>query len=259
MDKMKLDQLLGDTLKSAAEGISAPENMKVSVKVRMNENKGKRMRWSGLKKGMVATVAALALVVTGALASGQVAQIFSSSDARESWSLEKTMDKMNQEFTGGKLLEEFENGFVFEKGNHVNSEIKDETGNTLEAYTEIHAQYTADDKTVNLGIKDETYDLKDKNVLKPSEVKTVNGIEISYIEYQHLFVPGGYTLTEEEQQKVDNNELGLGYGDKDTKKEIINYEFVKWTQDGVSYSIMAEEMNIGSEVLFAMAEELISA
>lgn len=257
MDKMKLDQMIGDTLKNAAEGISAPENMKVSVKVRMNENKGKFIKWSGLKKGMVATVAALAVVVTGALASGQIAGIIGHSSSNEKLSYEDTQASLKEIAPESNIPEAFSAGYQFENARHIYGGAQDEGGNIVQDIEELSATYSNGSAEIMLNIVGKGKEVFDAS--NAQQTKEINGITVQYIKSEFMFVPTDYELSTEEQAQVDAGEITVSYGAD--KVEYKTYEQACWLKDNAMYTLfgMEKDLDLGADFLFAMAEEVIAA
>ena len=257
MDEMKMGRMIRETLHSCADGLEAPDKLKtrIDVALRSGEQQAparRRPKW-GKKLAAVCLVAALA--VTGAVAgSGVIASTFASSWSNEHMSYAETNAELSN---GAKMPESFANGFVFDHGIHVYGGEKDTEGNVMREWTNINAQYEKDGITLTLGTGENHDDGTTVDTSKYDEVREIGSVIVLYSENTYKAVPADYEPTAEEQVAIKAGDLQIGYGTNNV--ETYDAQFLRWTQDGVTYTLSGFDLGLTSDELFAMAQEVIES
>lgn len=255
MDEMKMDREMQEMLHQCAQELEAPEKLKTRIDfaVRSGETPRKVRRPFAKRLAAVALVAAVA--VTGAVAAnGIAAYTFGSSWSNERMSYTETQAEL---IDGAKMPETFANGFAFDRGVHEYGGEKDEDGNTLREWTNIDADYQRDGVTLNLGIGAAKDDDAAADTDHYDETRTIDGVTVQYSADDYKAVPADYQPTAEEQAAIDAGDLQIGYGASEITVQA--YQFLRWEQDGVSYTLSGFDLGMTADELFDMAQEMIAS
>lgn len=257
MDELKMERTIRETLKNSAEGLEAPDRLKTRIDFALRSGEApapvrRRAKW-GKKLAAVCLVAALA--VTGAVAgSGIVASSFGSSWSNERMSYAETQAEL---IAGAKVPESFANGFAFDRGMHEYGGDQDSDGNVIREWTNINAQYEKDGATLTLSTGETHDDGTTVDTSVYDEVREIGGVTVQYSENTYKAVPPDYEPTAEEQAAVEAGDLQIGYGSSSV--ETHDAQFLRWTQDGVTYTMHGFDLGLTADELFAMAQEVIEA
>ena len=257
MDEMKMGRTIRETLHSCADGLEAPDQLKTRIDfaLRSGETQAPARRRPKWGKKLAAACLVAALAVTGAVAgSGIAAYTFGGSSSNERMSYEQTQAALTD---GAKLPEAFSNGFAFDRGVHVYGGEKDKDGNVLREWTDIEAEYTRDGAKLNLVTSAARDDGTTGDTERYDETREVGGVTVQYKENLYKGVPADYQPTAEEQAAVDAGELQIGYGTEAV--ETYDYQFLRWQQDGVVYTLTGFDLGMTADELFAMAGEVIAS
>lgn len=258
MKDFELDAQLRETLHNSVDHMKADDTMKARIDFMVNnQNKtgSKKLVWKRIAVGLAV---ALCLTTVGAFARGQIAGLVSSlktSDMR--FSVEE-LQKDTGKVADGIVIPEKLGAYAFQKGSIEYTDKMDENGNRFGTYAEIAADYG---DVLNYGVRAYDSELDGDGLLpknydgQPYEVRDINGVEVAYRADEYLFVPVGYELTAEEQERMDANELNVSEGADE--REEVHYQFMTWQVGDVVYKIYTRDASVTAEDLFAAAAEII--
>lgn len=255
MDEMKMEREMQDMLHRCAEGMQAPDQLKTRIDFALKSGEMPRKVRRPFAKRLAAVALVAALAITGAVAgNGIVAYTFGSSWSNERMDYAETQAALTD---GAKLPEAFSNGFVFDRGVHVYGGEKDEDGNVMRDWTNIDAEYKREGVKLNLGTGEAHDDGTTVDTSHYDETREVGGVTVQYKENLYMGVPADYEPTAEEQAAVDAGELQIGYGASKVTKQ--DYQFLRWEQDGVVYTLNGFDLGMTADELFDMAQEIIAS
>lgn len=255
MDEMKMEREMQTMLHQCAEGLEAPDKLKTRIDFALkNSVKPSKVRRPFAKR--LAAVALVAVVaVTGAVAgNGIVAYTFGSSWSNEHMNYEETQAELTD---GAKLPESFANGFVFENAVHVYGGEKDEDGNVLREWTNIDAEYERDGATLHLGTGEAYDDDTTVDISRFDDMREISDVTVQYSADDYKAVPADYEPTAEEQAAVEAGDLQIGYGASEVT--VQQYQFLRWEQNGVYYTLSGFDLDMTADELFQMAQEIIES
>lgn len=149
-------------------------------------------------------------------------------------------------------VEKFSNGYAFHEA-VIGNVTPEENGKKMGDYKQIHYTYGFDqDKQVTLSANKPL----PGDTVSPKAVRTeYNGITLSYTSQKYEFVPPDYQLTEEDKKAQESGEIMFSYGSDAVESSVI--QFVDWTDNGISYILMAQDSDLKQADLTAMAEEIV--
>lgn len=256
MDEMKMDREVQDMLHQCAQGLEAPDKLKTRIDFALHSGEAPRKVRRPFAKRLAAVALVAAVAVTGAVAmNGIAAYTFGSSWSNERMDYVETQAELTD---GAKLPEAFSNGFAFDRGVHVYGGEKDKDGNVLREWTDIKAEYTRGGVHINLGTGAAQDDGAAGDAAEQyDEVREVGGVTVQYKENLYKAVPADYQPTAEEQAAVDAGTLQIGYGASEVTEQ--DYQFLRWQQDGVVYTLNGFDLGMTADELFAMAGEVIAS
>ena len=255
MDEMKMELEMQTMLRQCAEGLEAPDELKTRFDFALKNRVRPRKVRRPFAKRLAAVALVAAVAVTGAVAAnGIVAYSFGSSWSNERMSYEETKAEL---IDGAKVPEAFSNGFVFDRGVHVYGGEKNQDGNVLREWTNIDTEYERDGVTLHLGTGEAHDDGTTVDTSTFDDTREINGVTVQYSADDYKAVPADYEPTTEEQAAIDAGDLQIGYGaDKITEQE---YQFLRWEQDGVFYTLSGFDLGMTADDLFQMAREIIES
>jgi hypothetical protein len=255
MRKNIIDNKIEDALKIKASKIEINKNNIEIAKRNIFHNieEAESMKKIGFKKTAL-IVAALCVLgsITAVAASSFTMTVAHSFLNEEVKSFEQVAEIAEKADMNLKYPEKFSNGYEFKSAIPVYGNYEDEETNTSSPqWTDISITYeNKDGKDVMMSVS---------SVLPPMEEnnssENYNGIEIGYYSYNALFVPPTYELTEEEKALEASGDIVVSYGTDEVKKEFI--EYVSWSDDGLTYSLMTQNGSLGNDGLTEMAKEII--
>lgn len=266
MKREPFDKELEKLLRDKAESVKMEKASEEKMFCRILEQTGQTQKKEDLvmlrrftKRKVVAAAAALCLIgAFGAAAAGKIVTVSSSvqvdqPDYRSAAELSQAADQLG--FTP-KAPESFSNGYQFSNGYFVMLEGADENQNAVAEYPSVMADYQKGDDSVVLSIEVPMDDIEQGG---PAELTSeYNGVTLNYFHTDSLFVGMDYELTQEEQDLLNKGELNVGYGEPGMTRQEVTNLFVTWTDQGGNYSLMAaQDSDLTSEDLFAMAREII--
>ncbi len=150
-------------------------------------------------------------------------------------------------------LETFSNGYTFQEAVIGNTNPIDENGKKMGDYKFIAYTYVSGkDQKVNLTVNKQLPGAT-------SDSKAINtdykGVTLSYSSQKYRFVPADYQLTEQDKKAQESGEIMFTYGSDAVENSVI--QSVVWTDNGISYILMAKDSNLQQTDLTAMAKEIV--
>jgi len=234
------------------------EMMNRALKRRMEEKEMKHMRTArfSVKKAAILAAACCLLVGTAAVASsGKVVSLVSGFYHKEFKNMEQLPEAEKCAGFSIKAVESFQNGYAFSDMCVNDTKGVDEEGNTLETYKEISIGYEKageDDLTV-YAVEAEHFHSSGR---VPDKTVSIMGTEVKYYVDTYKYVPADYELTAADEENLKRSDYFISEGADQV--EEVKHTNVIWTQGNVTYSIMDIYGVTAPEVMFGMAEELIT-
>lgn len=149
-----------------------------------------------------------------------------------------------------KLMERFSNGFAFDHGSIVKSEIATEGNDQTKPFTTLDLTYQKADERISLSLSAVSLP-----VSAGAEQIERGGMTFYYDSFQQKVVPTNYQETDEDKAAIASGELNLAWGAD--KVEISNFQSLTWEQDGVQYNLYGFDLDLTQDDLASMACELI--
>lgn len=241
--------MIKQSLHDATDNIQADDALKERVDFMLTKQK----KTISFKKIAVGLVAVACIATVGAVARGQIAGFSSSVDKSDGFENISEFNKHVVSISKEISLPESISGnkFTFgtiDKVNKLDDEMKE-----IGYFTEAFAEYDGLSVTAHKYDPevDENVDPTEKNV----EEKNINGITVKYSTSDYLFVPADYKLTDEEQKRMENNEINVSYG---TDKKIESTSsYVSWKDGDIVYSVLSLD-GLDSDAMFSAAQQIIN-
>ena len=146
-----------------------------------------------------------------------------------------------------KTVESFSNGFTFVNGGTGEMYGQDENGNNVgEPYGLMTLSYEKEGKTL-------VVTAQDGNPYADAGQEVREG----YSSHLYKFVSEGYELTAEDQEKEANGELIISYGTDEVMESVM--EVYSWQDDGLFYSMTADNCALGEDAMAQMAQEIMKS
>lgn len=254
---MKFDEYMHDSMKEIAQEVQ-PDSMlraRVMNRVQLQRTKTRphRMRFA------MAAAAVLCVLVGGAFAAGPIVALTSSTNVNDMSSSLADEAKVEKEAGFEVRLPETLDGATFDNMIAQPVDAVDADGNTIYSYQEFDAFYHDGDTQPFLTVvKSENHSSGDTSDQTIVETREVNGITLTYREIPTIFLPGSgeEQPTAEEQAAADRGELYISYG-TDTREDGM-YHTIDWDEDGLHYSIAANNGDWTADNYFAAAEDVMN-
>lgn len=254
---MKFDEYMHDSMKEIAQDVQPDLRMRArvmnAVQIERTKSRPRRMRFAVVAAAMVC------VLIGGAFAAGPIVGLTSSTNANDlSFSLSDEA-KVEKEAGFTVRLPETLNGASFDNMIAQPVNAIDADGNTVYSYQEFYASYRDGDTKPFLSvIKSENHTnegLSDKTIV---DTREVNGITMTYREIPTILLPGsGEEMpTDEEQAAADRGEIFISYGTP--TREDGMYHTIDWDEDGLHYSIGANDGDWDADDFFAAAEDVLN-
>ncbi len=239
MENEKFDQILKRALENKVRDMAASPYLLENVKIEAEARSRKERKFMGISKKIVVAAAVCVMSVTAYAAVSNLAVIsgYTTADIKTFAQLEKAEDKLGLD---AKFVESFSNGMTFSYAGTGTEQGQDENGNNVgTAYKTISVTYEdKDGKSVGLHISEGS----------PNEDAGQQGPE-GYHVLENKFVPADYEPTEEELA------LNIGYGTDEV--QTMRSESYYWEADGLYYSLLGFDLNLGEEGFKQMAAEIM--
>lgn len=247
MKRDELDAMIQNAMEKRTEHLNADPMMLERIK-REAASRERKERIS--MKLFTAKRIAAVVVVCFASVTCYAAVHFSGVEAQTSVDItsyaqvEKAEEKVGFDM---KTVEVFSNGFTFVNGGTGEMYGQDENGNNVgEPYALMTLSYEKEGKTVVVTAQDGN-----------PYVDAGQDVREGYSSQLYKFVPEGYELTAEDQEKEANGELIISYGTDEVMESVM--EVYSWKDGNLFYSMTAENCNLGEDTMAQMAEEIRNA
>lgn len=254
---MKFEQYMHDSMQEIAQDVQPSPMMRARVMNKVQNQRTatrpRRMRFA------VAAAAMMCVLVGGAFAAGPIVGLFSSSYIGDQVTSLAEEAKVEQDFGFDVRLPETLNGAAFSSMESLPIEARDADGNTVYTYQEFYASYADGETQPFMSViesKEYTSNpLSDKTIV---DTREVDGITLTYREIPTIFLPPTEDAkpTAEEQAAEERGEMFISYG-SDTRIDGM-YHTISWEQDGLHYSINANDGDWSADDFFAAAEDVLN-
>nr|WP_288829238.1 hypothetical protein [uncultured Clostridium sp.] len=197
---------------------------------------------------MVITLLGTATVV----AAGKITSFVSTNDKDAHSTAELRELSKTQMKASPKLPDNFSNGMAFVKGYISQVKGVDDDNNQVITYSEAYAYYGSNPQVTLTshvhqdGISEEAG--------MPGQKEVYQGITLTALEEQYLFLPEGKEPSEEDKKLQEEGKLMISYGSDQEERQLLRS--VRWSENGIDYLMFTfhnEELNS----LTAMAKEVI--
>lgn len=151
-------------------------------------------------------------------------------------------------------LEEFSNGYAFSE--MCVQDIKDvgEADNVMQTYKEISFTYEKDGETdLYMYAMQEQY-AQEKTDRYPHQSMVIDGVEVKFYIDTYKWVPVGYELTTEDEEKLKKGGYYISDGVDVISEDTVSHAV--WYQSGIRYNLIVYK-ELPAEALFVVAEEII--
>lgn len=254
---MKFDEYMHDSMKEIAQDVQPDPRMRArvmnAVQIERTKSRPRRMRFAVVAAAMVC------VLIGGAFAAGPIVGLASSMNPNQvSTSLDDEA-KVEKEAGFTVRLPKTLNGASFDNMIAQPVNAIDADGNTVYSYQEFYASYRDGATQPFLSvIESENHTnegLSDKTIV---DTREVNGITLTYREIPTILLPGsGEEMpTDEEQAAADRGEIFISYGTP--TREDGMYHTIDWDEDGLHYSIGANDGDWDADDFFAAAEDVLN-
>lgn len=254
---MKFDEYMHDSMKEIAQDVQPDPRMRArvmnAVQIERTKSRPRRMRFAVVAAAMVC------VLIGGAFAAGPIVGLASSMNHNQVSTSLDDESKVEKEAGFTVRLPETLNGASFDNMIAQPVDAVDADGNTVYSYQEFYASYRdgATQPFMSV-IKSENHssgDTSDKTIV---DIREVNGITMTYREIPTILLPGsGEEMpTDEEQAAADRGEMFISYG-SDTREDGV-YHVIDWDEDGLHYSIGANDGDWDADDFFAAAEDVLN-
>lgn len=254
---MKFDEYMYDSMKEIAQDVQPDPRMRArvmnAVQIERTKSRPRRMRFAVVAAAMVC------VLIGGAFAAGPIVGLTSSTNANDlSFSLSDEA-KVEKEAGFTVRLPETLNGASFDNMIAQPVNAIDADGNTVYSYQEFYASYRDGATQPFLSVIESENDsdegVSDKTIV---DTREVNGITLTYREIPTILLPGSgeQMPTDEEQAAADRGEMFISYGSDERIDGF--YHVIDWDEDGLHYSIGANDGDWDADDFFAAAEDVLN-
>lgn len=213
------------------------------------------MKRFSMKKLVIGVAAGCLLLSGGVFAAGRVVSLSSHSYLWDAYKSYGDMDKAQAKLGyPADTVEEFANGYRFDKMFVDDVNGTDEDGNVIYTFKDLQISYKkSGEQAVWLSAAKPVEQQVRKGA--PEATRQVEGITLYYDETTYKFVPPSYELTEEDQANLERDDFTISYGTDEVK--VQKSSNVTWEKDGVVYNLSGFDLNLSSDEMFDMAEEVM--
>lgn len=213
------------------------------------------MKRFSMKKLVIGVAAGCLLLSGGVFAAGRVVSLSSHSYLWDAYKSYGDMDKAQAKLGyPADTVEEFANGYRFDKMFVDDVNGTDADGNVIYTFKDLSISYEkSGEPSVWLDVKKPVEPQKRKG--EPEAARQVEGITLYYDTITYKFVPPSYELTEEDQANLERDNFTISYGSDEVK--VQQNSSVTWEKEGVHYNLSGFDLNLSSDEMFDMAEEVM--
>lgn len=254
---MKFDEYMHDSMKEIAQDVQPDPRMRArvmnAVQIERTKSRPRRMRFAVVAAAMVC------VLIGGAFAAGPIVGLASSMNHNQVSTSLADEAKVEKEAGFTVRLPETLNDASFDNMIAQPVDAIDADGNTVYSYQEFYASYrdgaTQPFMTVIKSENDSDEGVSDSTIV---DTREVNGITLTYREIPTITLPPTKDAepTAEERAAADRGEIFISYGSDERIDGF--YHVIDWDEDGLHYSIGANDGDWDADDFFAAAEDVLN-
>ena len=251
------EENIKEALSNISNQVEASDQLRLRVNNAMKQQTQKEgflMKKRFSLKSAAILAAILCLTTVTVFAATRVSEYISTSSSKPTYTSFPT-EKVLKKDLGfvPNSVERFSNSYTFHEAVIGNTTPVDENGKKMDDYKFISYTYVfGKDKKVNLTVNKQLPGETSDSKAAKTDYK---GIALSYSSQKYRFVPPDYKLTEEDKKAQESGEIEFSYGSDAVENSI--FQSVIWTDNGISYNLMAKDSNLQQADLTAMAKEIV--
>lgn len=249
-----LEKEITNTLKKATDNINPTDNLLISIKNSLNEERElKDMKKLNFKpKTLLITLAVTAILATGVIASNGLGGIISSSDNRDAITHFPTTTEIEKLVDYSPKYVENLQGYEFKSAQPSDTADVDEAGNKTNKRKEVSFYYESDKGILSLHTSPVEYEYN-----KTGEAISYKGNTIYYTSTIYKAVPPEYVKTAEDIELEEKGELQIGFGASKISEEKT--QSIVWIENGITYDLLDMGIEIEKNTFIEMAKQVIDA
>lgn len=149
-------------------------------------------------------------------------------------------------------------GFAFKSAQPTAMDFMDENNNKALSQNTIDFYYTKPDllNSQYLSLSTMPSVANQEQQADYTATTEYKGIALNYSADTYKFAPPDYELTAEDNENIAKGHYFVSYGSQEV--EIRQMQFVSWTEGNIDYSILASDLNLTAEDMYAMAQAVIN-
>lgn len=247
------DSEIKKVLTEKTKDVMPSDNLLIRIKSRLYEEREiKNMKkFKFTPKIAIAAVFTIVLA-TAAIGAGKIKYTTSHSSLLDE--IKHFPDKAEVEEIVGFSPKYVENlgGFEFKAAHPGSGSANDEQGNTINEFKDISFWYTTESGMLTLSMHPV---LSEESQSNYDDEIDYEGIPLYYDSFIYKSVPPEYERTAEEAILEEQGELQIGYGASEIDEDIT--QAVTWYEDGISYCLLAMDVEVSKEEVINMAKQVI--
>lgn len=248
-----MDNKIKEALNRAAEEYSPSDKVYDNILIELKGEKSMKKSFN-IKRFAVCAAVAAVLLTAGVTAAGHfVYYAESGADLRDRIDHAPTKEEVAETVGYVPKYTETLGDYKLVSAQPSDSSYYDENNNELASGKEISFDYDYEGKTISLFTSDSPAQFEQTGDV----VATVEDVDIYYSKFTNKFVPPDYKPTAEEEKQVEEGTLNIGYGSDEIR--VSESEYISWTDEGITYSILTTDNVLGEDVLADMAETIINS
>lgn len=259
------DEAVKETLYGMSRQVSASESLKRRIDSSLLEaEKGRErsMKKFGIKKVMIGVAAACLVLGMAGMAGSGLKSYVGSSSAYPNYTSFEDLHKAQEE-VGYRIdaVETFSNGYELSGITIAKVAIQNEAGQKEEEQKEIDIMYKKPgSRNMELSVRKLFASEDEESLLQISpddKVQQYRNITLVLRKSTYKFVPEDYELTPEDERAMEQGDLEISYGVPEV--EVVDYSFVMWIKDGISYNLFGSDLTLTDGDMFDMAKDIIES
>ena len=257
MNDDRLHALLRESLSAAHPSPQINQTIKSRLEAEpVSGKEGFPMKRMNRKKTLILAAALCAAFAVAATAyTTVVSSIVGSSGNREYTRFEQLSKAEKKAGLDIHAVESFDNGYSFKEMSITHSKDQDDSGNAIREYKGIDIWYSKP-SSADIFLSAQPTGTGSEDDRAPVDTGKIDGITVSYYSDTFKFVPPDYELTAEDRANEKKDNYFISYGSSEV--EVQQMSFAVWVQDGVQYTLCANDNRPFSQ-MFSMAEQIIAA
>ena len=256
------DMQIKETLNKATEDITPSDTTLNNIKYNLSQKGDFTMKNKTFlsKKVVLVTAVLVASISTICIgASSLFSSIISVSSRNDEITHYPTAAEISENVDYmPKYPENLPGDFTFKSAQPITQTLVDENGNPASTKETIDFFYTKQGLTKGQYLSLSTEPKTDEQTSSSDYTDTTeyNGITLNYSNDTYKFAPPDYELTQEDEENIANGHYYVSYGSQEI--EIKSMQSVSWTDDGIYYILLASDLNLSQDDMYAMAQAVIN-